>query len=295
MQPRKAENLEKGSKTLWANIGAQQFHLPEGKPDAQVLDGEIHLCYNPRDYQTLLESGKNMQEHELLKGTHFKVVRYGDKEMHVTDPWGTNFRIFSSNKAKDGRGVQNNIDNAESLGNCMDNLTIYTPPEANIAGIARFYEKIFITPILDLKEHHCVVSMGPHQSLTFQRMKQLDKDINMHVDLRDEPEQNPEGQQYYPSNYGPHISIYIRDIRSTYERAKELGVTYVNPRFKRRAYCEQEVIKDCMFRCLDIVDPDNVDGGVILRLEHEVRSVLKEDGSLYKSCPFLVAPDGCVI
>ena len=62
-----------------------------------------------------------------------------------------------------------------------------------------------------------------------------------------------------------------------------------------RAYCEQEVIKDCMFRCLDIVDPDNVDGGVILRLEHEVRSVLKEDGSLYKSCPFLVAPDGCVI
>ena len=69
----------------------------------------------------------------------------------------------------------------------------------------------------------------------------------MHVDLRDEPEQNPEGQQHYPSNYGPHISIYIRDIRSTYERAKELGVTYVNPRFKRRAYCEQEVIKDCRF------------------------------------------------
>ena len=51
-------------------------------------------------------------------------------------------------------------------------------------------------------------------------VKHLDKDINMHVDLRDEPEQNPEGQQHYPSNYGPHISIYIRDIRSTYERAK---------------------------------------------------------------------------
>ena len=50
-----------------------------------------------------------------------------------------------------------------------------------------------------------------------------------------------------------------------------------------------------MFRCLDIVDPDNVDRGVILRLEHEVRSVLKENGSLYKSCPFSVAPDGCVI
>ena len=130
-----------------------------------------------------------MQEHVLLKGTHFKLARYDDKEMHVTDPWGTNFRIFSSNKTKDSRGVQNNIDNGESLGNCMDNLTIYTPPGANIAGIARFYEKAFVTPILDLNGHHCVVSTGPYQSLTFQRMKQLDKDINMHVDLRDEPEQ----------------------------------------------------------------------------------------------------------
>lgn len=38
--PRKAENMEKGRKTLWANAGITQFHLPEAEK-AQVLDGEL--------------------------------------------------------------------------------------------------------------------------------------------------------------------------------------------------------------------------------------------------------------
>jgi len=69
----------------------------------------------------------------------------------------------------------------------------------------------------------------------------------------------------------------------------------VNPRFSRFAYNEEEVVRDCMFRCLDIVDLENVQDGVILRLEHEVRSVLKGDGGKYKSCPFDDVPDGCII
>ena len=47
--------LDKDKKTLWANIGAQQFHLPEGKPDAQVLKGEIRLCYSGDELQGLIE------------------------------------------------------------------------------------------------------------------------------------------------------------------------------------------------------------------------------------------------
>jgi|AntRauTorckE5430_2_1112549.scaffolds.fasta_scaffold13837_2 4-hydroxyphenylpyruvate dioxygenase-like putative hemolysin len=236
-----------------------------------------------------------MEEHELLRETQFKVVNHNDERMSVIDPWGSKFEIISSEKVKDPRGVQDNIDDAESLGNGIDNVTIYAPSGANMVGIARFYEKVMDTPALIVEENQCIVSMGPHQTLTFQSIQKDDGDINMHVDLRDEQDKNPEGQQYYPSNYGPHISLYVRDIRSTYKRADELGVTYVNPRFSRRAYCEEEVVKDCMFRCLDIVDPDNVNEGVILRLEHEVRSVLKFDGSLYNSCPFVKVPDGCVI
>jgi hypothetical protein len=39
------ENVVSAKKTLWANIGSHQFHLPEGKPEAQVLDSRITLVY----------------------------------------------------------------------------------------------------------------------------------------------------------------------------------------------------------------------------------------------------------
>ena len=63
LDPRKIENVELGRKTIWCNIGAQQFHLPEGKPGAQVLDGIITLVYpnldavwNRYDYSTSSKS-----------------------------------------------------------------------------------------------------------------------------------------------------------------------------------------------------------------------------------------------
>ena len=37
--------------------------------------------------------------------------------------------------------------------------------------------------------------------------------------------------------------------------------------------------------CVMVVDPMDVSAGPILRLEHEVRSATKADGSKYKSCP----------
>ena len=88
--------------------------------------------------------------------------------------------------------------------------------------------------------------------------------------------------------------MYVADLPSSYKRANELGVAYVNPRFKRRAYTLEEAVEDCMFRCIDIVDPNNVPAGPILKLEHEIRSVIKRDGSKYKSCPFEKIPNGCV-
>eukprot|EP00559_Dactyliosolen_fragilissimus_P000734 CAMPEP_0184867442 /NCGR_PEP_ID=MMETSP0580-20130426/26568_1 /TAXON_ID=1118495 /ORGANISM="Dactyliosolen fragilissimus" /LENGTH=298 /DNA_ID=CAMNT_0027367737 /DNA_START=334 /DNA_END=1230 /DNA_ORIENTATION=+ len=297
------ENLEKGRNTLWANIGAQQFHLPEGKPDAQVLDGEIRLCFDKDSMQKLKQCYKqNQNVQNTLKGSHFDLVEETSGVFRVIDPWGSKFKIISSDKQKDIRGLQGG---KTSLGTCMDNLTIHTYSNANIAGIARFYEQILDAPVLELSCDEksgggkCVVSMGPYQTLAFQSKQEHEvKDtdgLNMHVDLRDEPESNLSNQKYYPSNYGPHISLYIRDIRGTFRRAEAMGVTYVNPRFKRRAYNEEEVVEDCMFRCLDIVDPENLEAGTILRLEHEVRSVLRKDGSMYKSCPFENIPPGCII
>ena len=91
--------------------------------------------------------------------------------------------------------------------------------------------------------------------------------------------------------HGPRVSMYVTDLASIYKRADALGVTYVNLRFKRRAYTLEEGLDQYIFRCIDIVDPLNVDAGPILKLEHESRSVVKPNGTKYKSCPFDDIPD----
>jgi hypothetical protein len=88
--------------------------------------------------------------------------------------------------------------------------------------------------------------------------------------------------------------MYVANLEATYKRADALGVAYVNPRFKRRAYTLGEALDQCMFRCIDIVDPQNVEAGPILKLEHEIRSVIKPDGTKYKSCPFEDIPESCI-
>mgnify|MGYP007078091868 CR=1 FL=1 len=96
-----------------------------------------------------------------------------------------------------------------------------------------------------------------------------------------------------PLNKGIHISLYLQDMRTAYRRADELGLTYVNHRFKRRAYSEEEAVKQCMFRMLDAVDPEDIDAGPILRLEHEVLSTTHADGRKYKSCQLDVVAAPC--
>jgi hypothetical protein len=57
------------------------------------------------------------------------------------------------------------------------------------------------------------------------------------------------------------------------------------PRFNGRAYTLDEAVEDYMFRCLDIVDPENQQDGVILQLEQEMRSdVNKDESSQVSSC-----------
>jgi hypothetical protein len=290
IDPHKKENLEKSRKTLWANIGAQQFHLPEGKPDAQILKGQITLGYP--DIRKLLESyERDKDTQNILNDSKFNIVLLNEETLEVSDPWGNKFMIVNTDRDKDDRGTQA----GNSLGIEMSDLLIQVPINSNMSGIARFYEQILDTPILECNDDTVIVSMGPYQTLTFAKSDNPNDGINMHVDLRDEPENNPEGKPYFLSNYGPHISIYVADIRGTYKRADALGSVYVNPRFSRKAYDENEVVSDCMFRCLDIIDPLDVESGPIIRLEHEVRSVVKADGSLYKSCPFVVVPKGCIV
>lgn len=282
VDPRKAENLANGRKTLWANIGAQQFHLPEGKPDAQVLEGVITLAFP--DISAIAEKSNGAKEQ--LEESKFKMLQAMDR-LIVTDPWGTQFHLVQG-QCRDERGEQ---DGGTSAGLALQDLTIYTPPRCNIAGIARFYQHVLNAPVLEVSHDCCVVSVGPRQTLTF--ASHPEGRAVVHDDLLDEQFDSPEGTPTYLSNYGPHVSMYIKDLPTAYHKAEKLGVAYVNPRFKRRAYTLAEAVDDCMFRFLDIVDPEQPEAGAILKLEHEIRSVIKRDGSMYKSCPFYQIPDGC--
>jgi hypothetical protein len=247
--------------------------LPEGKPDAQVLDGIITLAY-----PDLSKIQSRFQEAQSkLIGSKFDLsVERDDDSLLVTDPWGTRFRIVQgTDEDRDPRGQQ---PGGASEGLSLQDLTIYVPNGCNIGGIGRFYENVLRAPVVH-GDGHVVVSVGPRQTLSFTYDPEERTDV-CHVDLRDE------GTEYL-SNYRPHVSIYVADLPTTYEAVDALGIAYVNPRFKRRAYNLDQAIDDCMFRCLDIVDPDGENGdGPIIQLEHEIRSVTTRDGTKYKSCPF---------
>ena len=275
VDPRKEENLELGQKTLWANIGSNQFHLPEGKPHAQVLQGIVTLAYP--NISTLLD--RNHFAKSAMVNSKFSVTEMSESELHVVDPWGTKFRIFECNNAEDVRDSRGKQPGAESEGISMTDLTIYVGSKANLPGIARFYTQILGAPASSTNKS-VTIDVGPSQTLTF--LQKLDVDYVNHAELID----SEEG----PSNYGAHISMYVADLPKTYEKSEKLGVTYVNNRFKRRAYSKDEAIDQCMFRIIDIIDPSFPENGPILKLEHEIRSVVKRDGSKYKSCPLNEIP-----
>ncbi|VEU35009.1 unnamed protein product [Pseudo-nitzschia multistriata] len=304
--PRKAKNIETGRKTLWANIGAHQFHLSEGSPDAQVLDGLVTVVHP--SLETLKERYQAITSDPdaALNDSKFNVVEVendddGEEALDVTDPWGSVFRIVNEQKTipgeRDSRGSQPG-DTSEGL--AIRDLTVYVPIDANLDGIGRFYRDVLGGELVVDEsrddENRAVVQirMGPLQTLTFVPKESIE--VNTHVDLREvqDADAKSQGTSTTLGNYGVHISLYVADLPSCYQRASDLGLTYVNTRFSRRAYNLEEAVNDCMFRCLDIVDPENVQDGPILRLEHEVRSVLKRDGTKYKSCPFEEIPENCV-
>eukprot|EP00549_Striatella_unipunctata_P025953 CAMPEP_0118724196 /NCGR_PEP_ID=MMETSP0800-20121206/32429_1 /TAXON_ID=210618 ORGANISM="Striatella unipunctata, Strain CCMP2910" /NCGR_SAMPLE_ID=MMETSP0800 /ASSEMBLY_ACC=CAM_ASM_000638 /LENGTH=215 /DNA_ID=CAMNT_0006632715 /DNA_START=313 /DNA_END=960 /DNA_ORIENTATION=- len=212
--------------------------------------------------------------------------------MEVIDPWGSRFvLVVGDTSEKDARGLQ---DGGVSEGLAMRDLTIYVPCGANIAGIARFYDKVLASPVLQCSNDLCQISVGPKQTLTFQSHPEGKVSVS-HADIRDDGVVPPEGKPAFLSNYGPHVSMYTADFKATYERVDSLGLAYVNPRFKRRAYSMEEALDQCMFRCFDIVDPDDIEAGPIIKLEHEIRSCVKPNGSKYKSCPFDAIPEAVVL
>ena len=176
--PRKEENLARGTKTLWANVGFSQFHLPEGRPGAQVFDGIITLVYRTlKGWLERHEKDKNIRS--TLEGTQFRVEEREDEDdnrgsafLLLTDPWRSIFRIIAPAEGVDPqaevdpRGTQGG---GQSEGLALKDLSVHCPAGSNFGGIARFYERVFAAPVLSYDEgSSCVISVGPRETLTFE-------------------------------------------------------------------------------------------------------------------------------
>lgn len=275
VDPRKEQNLEAGSKTLWANAGINQFHLPEGST-AQVLDGSVTLVYASLDaVRKRLETPPS-----VLAESSFRWSEDGSSgEIAVTDPWGTQFVLRADPSAIDARGVQPGP--ASECGGIAD-ICLHVPPTpGSLAAIGRFYEGVLGCAVASSDESELVLRCGPTQTLTFRH--RADGAPVQHEELE-------ELEGGLRANHGAHVSMYVADLPGAYRRAEALGATFVNERFSRRAYTLEQAAEQCMFRVLDVVDPLDAAAGPVLRLEHEIRSCVKTDGSKYKSCPFEEIP-----
>mmetsp|Transcript_28068 Transcript_28068/g.86841 ORF Transcript_28068/g.86841 Transcript_28068/m.86841 type:complete len:371 (+) Transcript_28068:151-1263(+) len=269
--PRKAENIGKGKKTLWANAGIAQLHLPEGAPNAQPLDGRLTLAYASLDR---FDAARLEAAEAALAGTKFQIRRSPDG-FDVVCPWGTPVSLKEDPEAADPRGAQPG-DAGDAL-HIVD-IALHVDRKADLAGVKRFYTKVMGVPAADatlIAGELLVLKIGPAQTLTFLK-KPMGKAA--HADLG-------EDDDGLPTNGGIHISMYVDDLGACYDAADALGLAFVNYRFKRRAHTKEEALDQCMFRVVDVVDPDAPEVGPIVQVEHEIRSTKKVDGSKYKSCP----------
>ncbi len=138
-----------GTRNMWINAGAQQFHLPKSR--AQKWRGHIGVVVPDLDDL----ARRLVSVSELLAGTQFE---WSEKNDHiaVTCPWGNAIRAYAPEAFP---GIYLGIAYAQ-----MD-----VPPGA-AEGIAGFYRQVFLAPaeVVDDEEGRRVdVSTGADQRLVY--------------------------------------------------------------------------------------------------------------------------------
>lgn len=307
LDPRKKKNSDEGSDTLWFNAGITQLHLPEADR-AQVFDGIITLsCTGPAETFSALIA-RLERPPSALRDSYFSWCRLSDKAVAVRDPWGSCFVLRHDPTALDPRGIQPGAENA-LLPCTISDVTVNLPAGSSaldLIATGAFYQHVFDTPWTTKRgcfddTYRVSLSTSPTQTLSFQRMVAPDPNglravLDGDEEFMDIAKRLQEGCSLPPptahphedieraaaaeggkiiSNAGPHISMYVQDFAGIYGRAERLGCLFTNTRFERQAYSLEEATEQSMFRTLDVLDPERPDlARPLLRLEHEVRSVL---------------------
>ena len=114
-----------GLTNMWINIGAQQFHLPTGKP--QVVRGHTGLVV--RDLEALKQRLAAIQD--ALRETRFAWRDQGE-HVEVSSPWGNQYRCYAPG-----------THGAMRLGVPYVEFAV---PVGNAPAIQRFYDQVFGAP-----------------------------------------------------------------------------------------------------------------------------------------------------
>ncbi len=142
---------------MWVNVGDQQFHLPEGKP--QRFRGIIGLTVpDLAQLQWRLERVR-----KSLEGTQF-AWEVRDDHLSVTCPWGNALSCHAP-------------DESMTLGIRYLDMEV---PRKTTPGIARFYRDVFATPATDANGV-AEVHMGTNQTVRFRETDTLDAYDGHHI------------------------------------------------------------------------------------------------------------------
>ena len=264
LDDRRRANFDKGRGSLWANAGANQIHLSEAE-DPQSFDGVIHLSYAS---EAALEALKTRCS---ALGLPFSVD--GDpSSVTVRCPYGNVIRCGVGHADPRGKQppctwkVEERPDiKPDDLCLALEMLEFHVKDAADLPGIGRFYQKAFgakaaLSPdVLD-------VAFGPFQTVRFRVDEVLAK--------------NDE----YEDGFGPHISLFVKDLETCWREMEGMGLIFISPRFDRSSRTLDEALANKTFRTLRIVDPD--DGRLIVRLEHEISAIASHKGEKNVFFPF---------
>jgi hypothetical protein len=279
MDPRKAANLapDAPKKTLWANCGASQFHLPYGDT-AQRIPGQVGLRFDESSFERLEGRLEEYTPH-YASAESGKDAGTGRKYIRITDHYGNIFVC----RPKDVVDVSNvqlrqpfiRPEDTEEWGQVATDYgrletdckgidyVEFRCPKGTASKIALFYESVLdaTTTVVETSEGAsiAIVAIG-------------------NVDQQGRADQSilfRETTEPIPDYDGHHIALYVgetaADFEQAFKNAKLANVVWCNPRFSDQADSLEEARKEKQFRFKDIVDMET--GEFIMELEHEMRSI----------------------
>lgn len=299
MDPRKAENLQPGSKkkTLWANCGASQVHLPYGDI-AQRIPGEIGLwireqawdqfclrvqsdmssakpCIRSYERGIMTTQWKNESNdnasREFLKLTdqyfNVYVCRPLYSEMFEKEYQHSGLPILHRQPIISKTDTERWGSVAEAYGRenteCMGIAYVeFTCPKRTAHRIANFYKTVLEAPVMVEEEHDAEGICSLVAKIGFGK-RLFDGNYSQYLIFR-------ESDIDIGPYDGHHVALYVSDFDRIFRNVEAAGMVWVNPRFDDKATDMESARRFQQFRFKDITSED---GKIVFELEHEVRSL----------------------